>query len=198
VPIDASAAQKLAYYKAQQSAGILAPRGWYCFGTYGSNGSNLFVTPQAVKTDDWLSATRRPLTGPVIQFSAISGETSGRFEAARIIARVFPAEKAFVESVIREGLEPASDFPFGPYPEDKLIYKGGRIVEYQTPPRSRGLGTMSWLQANDDPINGVAILLGETPDVAILNVRLPSSMSPLTPYIIHQFERDNSGNPSQK
>jgi hypothetical protein len=198
VPIDASAAQKLAYYKAEEGAGILAPRGWYCFGTYGSNGSNLFVTPQAVKTDDWLSPTRPRFTGPAIQFSAMEGDTSGRFAAARIIARVFPAQKAFVQTVIEEGIEPASSFPFGPYPKDKLIYKGDRIVEYQTAPHSEGLGTASWLQANDYPISGVAVLTGETPDVLILHVRLPPDMSHLTSLIIQQFERDNPESPSEK
>jgi len=198
VPIDASAAQKLAYYKAERGGGILAPRGWYCFGTYGSSGSDLFVTPQAVKTDDWLSPTRPRFAGPAIQFSAISGGTSGRFAVARIIARVFPAQKAFVQSVIREGIEPASYFPFGPYPQDKLMYKGDRIVEYQTPPHSEGLGTASWLQANDYPISGVAILEGEEPDVLILHVRMPPDMAHLTSHIIQQFERDNRGSPSEK
>jgi hypothetical protein len=198
VPIDASAAQKLAYYKAEQGAGILAPRGWYCFGTYGSSGSNLFVTPQAVRTNDWLSPTRPRFTGSAIQFSVSLGDTSGRFAVARIIARVFPTQKAFVQRVIREGIEPASYFPFGPYPQDKLIYKGDRIVEYQTPPHSEGLGTASWLQANDYPISGVVILEGEEPDVLILHLRLPSDMAHLTSHITRQFERDNAGSPSEK
>ena len=198
VLIDASAAQKLAYYEAEQGAGILAPRGWYCFGTYGSSGSNLFVTPQPIKGDELLSAARKRFTGPAIQFSAIEGDTSGRFAAARIIARVFPVQKAFVQSVIEKGIEPASSFPFGPYPKDKLIYKGDRIVEYQTAPHSEGLGTASWLQANDYPISGVAVLTGETPDVLILHVRLPPDMSRLTSLIIRQFERDNRGSPSDK
>lgn len=197
VPIDASAAQRLAYFEAAHS-GVLAPRGWYCFGTYGSSGSNLFVTPQPIRRDDLFSTTRRRFTGPAIQFSAIEGDTSGRFAAARIIARVFPAQKAFVQSVIEEGIEPASGFPFGPYPKDKLIYKGDRIVEYQTPPHSEGLGAASWLQANDYPISGVAVLVGETPDVLILHVRLPPDMSHLTSHIIQQFERDNRESPSEK
>jgi hypothetical protein len=52
VKIDAGMAQRLAYYKAEYSPGVLAPRGWYCFGTYGSNGSSLFVSPQLIKRDD--------------------------------------------------------------------------------------------------------------------------------------------------
>jgi hypothetical protein len=196
VSIDASTAQRLAYYEAADS-GVLAPRGWYCFGLYGSGGSGLFVTPQPIKADDLLPPKRRRFTGPVIEFSAISGYTSGRLDAARVIARVFPAQKAFVQTIIREGIEPASYFPFGPYPKDRLIFQSDRIVEYQTPPHSEGLGTDSWwLQASDYPINAVAILQGH--DVAILNVRLPPSMNHLTSHIIHQFERDNLRSPSEK
>src|SRR5690348_772725 len=58
VPISTSAAQHLAYYKAQYGSGVLAPRGWYCFSTYGSNGSNLFVSPVPITrvelfSDSW-------------------------------------------------------------------------------------------------------------------------------------------------
>jgi hypothetical protein len=184
--IDAREAQGLAYYAATFSgvlttnSVVLAPRGWYCFGLYGSSGSTLLVTPQPIKSNELLSAAQRRFTGPVIGSSCISGITSGRFTVARIIARIFPAQAAFVQGVIREGVEPASDFPFGPYPKDKLTFQSDRIVEYQTPPRSEGLGTdCGWLKANDSPINGAAILQGGTPDLAILNVRLPSGASHL-------------------
>src|SRR5271154_1292847 len=46
VPGDAKAAQQLAYYASQKEFGVLAPRGWYCFGTYGANGNTLYVSPQ--------------------------------------------------------------------------------------------------------------------------------------------------------
>ncbi len=115
------------------------------------------------------------------------------------MAQVFPAHKAFVERVIKEGLEPASDFPSGPYPQDKLISQSDRIVEYETPPHAEGLGTKtSLLRANYDPISGVVILQGEEPDLLFLGVRLPSSMHDLTSYIIQQIERDNAATPSEK
>jgi hypothetical protein len=136
--------------------------------------------------------------GPAIQVAEISGETSGRFEVARVIARIFPARKAFVQSVIKEGTEPASEFPYGPYPKDKLTIRSDRIVEYQTPPRSEGLGTISRLQTNDYPIDGVAILQGQTPDLLVLTVRLPSDMNDLTLHIIQQIERDNERSLSKK
>jgi len=198
VKIDASAAQKLAYYKAENSSGVLAPRGWYCFGTYGSSGSSLFVTPQAIKSDDLLSMNWAGIDGPGIQVQEISGDTSGRFQVASVIARVFPAHKAFAEGVIKEGVEPASSFPFGPYPQDRLTYRSDQFVEFQTPAHSEGLGTISRLVQNDEPIDGVAILRGETPDLFLLSVRLPAELSDLTSQIIQQVERDSAAGASGK
>jgi len=193
VQLDASIAQRLAYYKAEDGPGVLAPRGWYCFGAYGSNGAFLLVAPQPIKGDDLFSSTWRGITGPAVQASESSGGTSGRFEVARVIARVFPAYKAFARSVIEEGIEPAGNFPFGPYPNDKLTYRSDRVVEYQTPPHSEGLGTISRLKMNDYPIDGVAILQGTTPDLLLLTVRLPPDMNNLTAHIIGQVQRESAG-----
>jgi hypothetical protein len=192
--MDARTAKRLAYYQAENPPGVLAPRGWYCFGLYGSSGSDLYVTPQPIKwdSDGPSSTTWAGITRPVVQASFTYGGTSGRFEVAKVIARVFPARKAFVENVLKEGMEPASDFPFGPYPKDKLILQNDQIVEYQTPAHSEGLGTVSWLRANGYPISGVAILQGAEPDLVSLRVRLPSDMNDLTSSIIQQFERDNA------
>ena len=49
VRIDAGTAQKLAYYQAGNPPGVLAPRGWYCFGLYGSGGSTLLVSPEPIE-----------------------------------------------------------------------------------------------------------------------------------------------------
>src|SRR5215471_420993 len=91
------------------------------------------------------------------------GETSGRFEVAAIVARVFPAYSWFVKAVIDEGILPASDFPFGPFPNDKLTYRGKTIVEFQTPANTEGLGTASRLLKNNAPIDGAVMLIGQTP-----------------------------------
>ncbi|MGA9626798.1 MAG: DUF2939 domain-containing protein [Bryobacteraceae bacterium] len=174
------AAQRLAYYKADLGPGVLAPRGWYCSGTYGSNGETVFVGPQPIADD----------MGAAIELSRSSGGTSGRFEVARMIARVFPAHRDFASRVIGEGLVPAADFPFGPYPLDRLNYKNDEIVEYETPARADGLGTCSGLRKNDSAINGVVILSGPTPDLLVLSVRLPPEFVELTAPIIQQAERD--------
>lgn len=140
------AAQRLAYYKAEEGPGVLAPRGWHCFGTYGSNGTSLYVSPDSISREQLFSTNWKGFTGPVIQVSSSLGDTSGRFEVAKIIARVFPAYKQFVESVIAEGIEPASSFPFGAFPRDHLRYISKRTVEFETLANADGLGTTSRLQ----------------------------------------------------
>lgn len=91
--------------------------------------------------------------------------------------------------MIEEGLEPASSFPFGPYPKDKLIYQSKEMVEYQTPANTDGLGTNSRLKKDADPISGVAILMGQTPDLLLLSARLSRNLADLTPVIVQQVER---------
>jgi hypothetical protein len=190
VRLPAEAAQRLAYYNFKQGFGVLAPRGWYCFGTYGSGGHTLYVSPHPIDTARLFSGNWDGFAGPAIEVSHEYGDTSGRFGVASTIARVFPAHREFVRDVIKEGIEPASSFPFGPYPKDKLTYKSKEIVEYETPAQTEGLGTKSWLQKNADPISGVAILLGQTPDLLQLAARLPPEFADLTSPIIQQVERD--------
>jgi hypothetical protein len=193
VPVDLQLTQRLAYYKADLGPGVLAPRGWYCVGTYGSSGDALYVSPEPIAGDIIVGANARGFMGAAIEISRLYGGTSGRFGVARVIARVFPAHRAFVTRVVDEGIVPAVDFPFGPYPLDKLTYRGNEIVEYQTPARAEGLGTDSWLKKNDTPIDGAAILVGENPDLLYVCVRLPADLNDLTALIIRQAEREASG-----
>lgn len=192
MPIPAEPAQRLAYYKAEEGSGVLAPRGWHCFGTYGSNGATLYVSPDPINTADLFSTSWNGFAGPVIQISSMDGGTSGRFEVAKTIARVFPAHEAFVQAVIAEGIEPASSFPSGPYAGDTLKYRTKDIVEFLTPAHIDGLGTASRLQKNDNPISGAAILFGEEPNLLQLSVRLPRQASDLTQFIIQQTERETA------
>jgi hypothetical protein len=189
LPISSKAGRQLVYYETAQGLGVLGPRGWHCFGTYGSAGNQLFLSPEPIDTANWFSDKNHGFSGPAIQIAHGFGDTSGRFGVAQVIARVFPAYKHFVTAVIQENLEPATEFPFGRYPKDVLTYKNDRVVEYRTPAQTDGLGTRSYLQRNGDPIDGVAMLIGDTPDLLILAVRLPSKLSDLTPFIIHQVEQ---------
>jgi hypothetical protein len=196
VQVDPSVAPKLAYYKTENGPGILAPRGWHCFGTYGSAGTHLFVAPQPIPAQSLFSSNWHRFTGPAIQADNISGGTSGRFEVARVIARVFPTYQEFVRQVIAEGIEPASHFPSGPYPKDQLTYKTDWMVEYRTPPHTEGLGTNSSLQKNDDWIDGVVILQGPETYLLKLAMRLSADLYALESPIRAQFEKE-SGSPPQ-
>jgi hypothetical protein len=150
-----AAAASLAYY-ASGDLGVLAPRGWHCFGLYGSNGSILIVTPQRLGTDELLGAESRPLRGPVVQIALSLGGTSGRFEVAGVIARAFPAQIDFARRVEAEGI--GGPFPIGPHASDRMVRLRPMAMGYRTPAGSQGLGTASRLAPDDRPIDGVAIL----------------------------------------
>ncbi|MGC2253442.1 MAG: hypothetical protein WA563_02805 [Candidatus Acidiferrales bacterium] len=194
LPIASEVAQRLAYYKSQRSLAVLAPRGWHCFGTYGSAGTVLYVSPQAIDRAQVFSDSWTGFRGPAIEIDYVYGDTSGRFGVAKVSARVFPNRRAFVENLIKEqskvGIESANSFPFGLYPKDKLIYRSSDMVEYETPANTEGLGTQWALKKNSDPIRGVAIIVGDTPDLVQLSTRLPASFADLTNVIIQQVERD--------
>ena len=197
VAIPAGAAQRLAYYKAEYSPGVLAPRGWHCFSTYGSNGASLFVSPDPLDSKSLLSLDWKGFTGPAVEISVSSGGTSGRFEVAKIVARVFPDYKAFAQSVIAEGIEPASDFPFGPYPNDKLTYRSKSVVEFETPANTQGLGTDSRLEMNASPIDGVAIVAGADTDLTMVRARLSGPDRDLVQFIVKQVEIEAAADTAQ-
>src|ERR1039458_3171898 len=114
IRISPAAAQRLAYYEAAVASGVLGPRGWYCFGYLGSAGATFEISPRPISADG------PDLSGPLILLTPRSAETSGRFDVATIIARVFPAHRDFVTRLASEGLSPNFSFPYGPYPKDKL------------------------------------------------------------------------------
>jgi hypothetical protein len=64
-----------------------------------------------------------------------------------------------VIGVLRDFDQPPDSYPFGPYPADRLTYKGEALVEYRTPPRRDGLGTRSWLEKNESPIDGAVMAI---------------------------------------
>jgi hypothetical protein len=191
IPGSRVAAEKLAYYKSDLGVGVLAPRGWSCFGTYGSAGDTLIVSPQPIDLAHIFSTGPGDLSGSAIEVAYRFGDTSGRFEVADIIARVFPAYKGFVSGVMKEG-PPGDTFTFGPYAGDSMTYKSKSLVEYRTPAQTDGLGTRSWLQKSGRPIDGAAILIGHTPDLVLVSVRLPLDQMALTSVIVREVERESA------
>ena len=184
--IDPAAAKGLAWYQAKYSAGALAPRGWKCFSFYGSSGVTLRIAPSG-KLDD----TRQPIAGPAVVLADDSGGTSGRFDVAKVAARVFAGpEKAFVASVIAEGIEPKENFPAGPYPADKMTDKTPTLVEFATPAGKDGLASADRLAKAALPTAGLAKLVGpaDGPDLYLLAVRLPAAQADLAAAIVAAAE----------
>lgn len=199
VNLPAAAADKLAWYEYNGDAGhfgTLGPRGWNCFVTIGSNGWTLYIAPETLDSAKLLEHRNwKGFTGPAIQLSGSDGGTSGRFEVAKVVARVFPAHRDYARSIIAEGFGPAADYPFGPFPSDHLTHKGKDLVEFTTPAHRNGLGTMSWLLPSDQPINGIALLtIGPQVDTELLHLslRLPPSLYFLAVPLIQQAEADAS------
>src|SRR5580704_19640534 len=118
LPIARGAARGLAYYVAG-GAGVLGPRGWSCLDIYGSGGDILYITPRPIDIATWFSPQRTGFTGPVIELAFSRGEWANRVEVAQVIARVFPAHRAFVNGVIDSYEQPPGEFPPVPYPADK-------------------------------------------------------------------------------
>jgi hypothetical protein len=185
VRLDAKAAKEFAYYSGV-GLGVLGPRGWYCFGNYGSSGETLFVSPEPFEIANFFPVG---VTGPAIEVSHRNpGTGSGAFRIAEVVARVFPDFEAFAKNVAETLGGPIS---FGPYPNDNLTYRGNREVVYKTPAQTEGLGTHFSLRKSDSPIEGVAMLVGQPPHLLLLSVRLPPDSRGLTPAIIRQIERDS-------
>lgn len=195
VRLPPAVANQLAWYEYNGDAGhfgTLGPRGWNCFATIGSNGWSLYIAPEPLSSAKVLEHKNwKGFTGPAIQFSGSEGGTSGRFEVAQVVARIFPAHRDYARSIIAEGFGPASDYPFGPFPSDHLTYKGKELVEFTTPAQHKGLGTMSWLLPSDQPITGFALLsIGPDIDTDLLQLsfRLPPSLSNLSTSLIQEAE----------
>jgi hypothetical protein len=170
---------RLAWYFGEE-LGVLAPREWHCFGLYGSDASILFITPE----DQSERIFNERLKGPAIQFSLYNSNASGRFEAAKIAARLFPKHLAFVNSVISEGIAAKSDFQIGPSPQDKINNISPDFVTFETPANTDGIGTVSRLAKSDAPIQGWA-MIDEANNVTMLTVRLDPSMQDLVPTILN-------------
>jgi hypothetical protein len=92
VPISSTYAQALAYYRSADGIGILAPRGWFCEGALGSGGAALYLTPKPIQHD---GSGFQGRDGPAIEVHYLTGGSSGIYGIAEVMARVFPAYRAF-------------------------------------------------------------------------------------------------------
>lgn len=108
---------------------------------------------------------------------------------ARVIARVFPEYRWFVDGV-REGFDDL-DLPSGPVVTDVLKRRGPRVVVYRTPGGMEGLETDGWLKKETWPIDGVVVLVGDMPDLVQVNVRLTERLRWLAPFVLGEAVRES-------
>jgi hypothetical protein len=139
------------------ASGVLAPRGWDCFGTYGSSGVTLYVVPRRLG-GAILGRADKIKSGLVVIRSLATGGTSGRFTVAHVSARIFPRIRAFVDDVRNEGINSPKDYVFAPWPRDRLDRLSDFVVSYVTPPHAEGLGTAVGPRPGAESIAGLAFL----------------------------------------
>lgn len=186
-PVLAAVSQKvgtqLGFYKGVNGRGVFAPVGWYCREWYGSNGYIVAVTP--APPPDRIPAERIP--GPGVELLFRDGETSGRFDVARISARFFPdVMRDFIQGVRDGGLEPESSFKPERYPKDSVKGISKRMIQFSTPAREAGFGTEGLLAESEEPVRGIVALNapGEDTGVSVLRVRLPEEQKSLSDAIV--------------
>lgn len=181
IRIAAADAKRVAYYGLNENFGVIGPRGWNCFGGIGSGGGWLSVVPGPIDANGTYAET-----GPVVFIASRDGNTPGRYDIAAVITRVFPA---YLSLAKRELEEFNLNYVIGPYPKDKLAYKSKRVVEYETPADTDGLGTaLHLIKKGSLSIRGVAMLVGKSPDLLLLSVRLPGDLVGEAAVIINQVE----------
>lgn len=188
--LEGSDAMRLAYYVMADGTRVIAPRGWKCFGRYGSNGSTLTVAPipQAWARHDDHSR----YTGLAVVRSTAFGGTSGRFEVAAFAARLFPAAARFVVQVEQEQI--VDPFPRGIPARDRISRRGAYEVLFTTPANTQGTGTRGSLAPGPLPVDGLAILAAdEDHDLETMDARLPPAIRPLVAHIIKQMEHEVKG-----
>jgi len=173
-PVEQRMAEQIAYYKAERSPGVYAPKGWSCRAWYGSNGSVLVVTPKRIEPPYFPLPM---ITGPAVMIETSDGGTSGRFHVAIVAAQLFPlVGSEFITRVRQEHLISDSSFDVEPHSDDQLRYLSDRFVEYTTPPNRTGLGTDGMFETSDFAVRGLIILNleDEVNSLTEVRVRLPA------------------------
>jgi hypothetical protein len=176
-PVQKDLAEQLAYYQAEGSAGVFAPKGWSCRAWSGSSGSTLLVTPKRIEPPYFPLPT---ITGGAVVIQSSDTSSSGRFHAAIVAAQLFPLlGRELIARVRQEHLISDSSFDLERYPDDQLSYLSDRLVEYSTPANRTGLGTEGLLETANLPVRGLTVLNPESETNALteVRVRLPAALN---------------------
>jgi hypothetical protein len=176
-PVAPPVAGQMAYYRAEHSPGVYAPKGWSCRAWDGSNGSTLVVTPKRIEPPYF---PLPKITGPGVMIEASDAGSSGRFHVAIVAAQLFPLiGSEFITRVRQEHLISDASFDVESYPDDRLIYLSDRLVQYTTPSNRAGLGTAGMFEVSQLPVKGLTILNLESEANSLIEVRvrLPAGLN---------------------
>jgi hypothetical protein len=188
-PPDQRLTEQLAYYRAPQTPGVYAPKGWSCRAWNGSNGSILVVTPKRIEPPYFPLPM---IAGPAVMIQSWDAGTTGRFHVAIVAAQLFPlVGSEFIARVREEHLISDSSFDAEPYPDDQIHYLSDRFVEFTTAPNRTGLGTDGLFEMSDLPVRGLIILnlQDEVNSLTEVRVRLPAGLNSVAAAIM-QLETD--------
>lgn len=173
VTAPAEPAGRLAYYTTQDQAamdhGVLAPLDWQCGAINTATGTTLYVAPEPVNLDQ-LMHYQQTFSGPVVMLSVTQGTGDGKAVVEEFIGSFLnqlPAPK-----------DPADPKPlqqFGTNQLEALLQPQITIREFEMPPGQNvpGPGSNTAVEPNQQPIHGVAIVVGPTPDLILVEARLP-------------------------
>lgn len=152
--VDESMSGRVSYYQSLDLA-VLAPTGWRCVGGSSDAGVWLAVAPNLEVGPATAGAG---LDGDAVYVEEIYSETrSGEIAIAKIVSRLFPQNKDFVDNVIKENDLNPSDFPHNISVSDIIKNVSSDIVEFETQSNSEGEGTVGLVRKNKNSIRGAYV-----------------------------------------
>jgi hypothetical protein len=169
-PVKEPLTRQLAYFQAENSPGVYAPRNWSCRAWFGSSGSTLLVTPRRIEPPYFPLPS---IPGPAITIQTWDSASPGRFHIALVAAQLFPLlGDEIITRVRQEHLISEASFDRESRPDDQISYPTDRLVQYSTPAQRTGLGTDGLLQMSTLPIRGLAALNPQSEVNALTEVRV--------------------------
>lgn len=191
-------AARLAYYGLVSGNGVLAPRGWDCWGFTADTGGSTIVLPQPLDPKKFWSG-KLSIKGPFVIQSYTFGGTYGRFQVMDRGSRFFPEHPGLkrLRQTNFELFDDRAETPGAkpppapkPYPEKYLTRFSDTELSYRTAPGKAGIGTGGMIKPGVDAVIG-AVRIDLYPgydeiDLVDVSVRLSPDLADLTPVILGQ------------